>query len=133
MSDREKNTVVLPSYNRQPNHVLPLYAAGSLPTWGCAKDCGCGTPDGPKIAKQYNIPHEAQSCIDLGSLNTFIDEVNEIIEDSYFPLLPLMWSQYCIPFLPESIMGCYASRGVKKMNELLEKTNPTMRNCHWLA
>jgi hypothetical protein len=124
--------VARPPYVPQPNHVLPLYRVGSQPLFGCAKDCGCA-PGVAKIAKQYSVPPEAQSCIDLGSLNTFIDEVNDITEDSYIPPAPMFFTSICIPFCPLCLMWYYTSRGVKKVNALLEKTNPTMRNCHWLA
>jgi hypothetical protein len=115
-------------YIPKPNHVLALYATGPYSLCGCAKDCGCGAPDVPKVAKQYNIPPEACSVIDLSNLNTFIDEVNAILVDASVPPVPLMCLTLCISFC---IMSSYKSRGPRKLNELLEKTNPTMRNCHW--
>jgi hypothetical protein len=123
--------VVHPPYNPQPNHVLPLYAVGTDPTCGCAADCGCGVPNVAKIAKQYNIPPDAHSLIDLLALNTFVDEVNAILVNSFMPPFPIMFLHFCIPFSPVCIMSYYANRGTKGINALLEKVNPTMRNCHW--
>jgi len=117
-----------------PNAVIYLYLQGGPSVCGCAADCGCGVPTVPKIAPQYAVPAEAVSYISVAELNEFCQDVNYIQEHNSIPILPLIFTHFCIPFSPLCVMSHYETRRTKKLEQLLEKVNTekfVSRGCHW--
>jgi hypothetical protein len=123
---------IFPAFGPKPNQALGFSLVGSYAACGCAARCGC-TPMVPKIPPQYHIPNEAQKYLSLQELNEFVDKFNHILETNYIPVLPLIFTHFCIPFSPICVMSWYAQSRDKLLNELVKIENDKMvgRKCHW--
>lgn len=132
MSDDDDYYRRYPPFQPKPDQVMALNLVGENDACGFAATCGCGwIPNVAKIPKQYNVPHDANSLIDLEDLNLLIKEVNQILEMNYLPLIPVIFLHFCLPFSPVCIMSHYTTKRQQALNELLEAKNATMKDCHW--
>lgn len=85
------------------------------------------------ISIQYALSPEAAQCISLEEVNSFVREVNDILQRTHLPMFPLIFMHFIIPFSPICFLSCATSSRQKKLQELIERTNETLksRNCHW--
>ncbi len=119
-----------PIFQPKQGQVLALIIDGTNDACGFAAACGC-TPNVSKIPKQYHVPQEASSLIDLEDLNVVINEVNHILETTYIPALPISFLHFCIPFSPVCIFRYCQSQRQEALNELLKVKNAAMKDAHW--
>jgi hypothetical protein len=78
--------VCLPTYTLPQNVVLQIPLARNDNPFGCGltADCGCPPPDHIvyKFSRQYFVPPEAASFVNLEELNELIDELNLIYKNN---------------------------------------------------
>lgn len=117
------------------NTVMSLRVSGHAAVCGCAANCCCcGAPAVPKLPPQYFVPEEAAAFMTIEELNSVIHNVNSIQENNYIPVLPLLFTHFCIPFSPICIISCYESSRNRLLREFVDRVNRetfVSRGCHW--
>jgi hypothetical protein len=128
-----EDPVRVPTYTLPRNVVLQIPLARHAPCGcGLTADCGCPPPDSvvSKFSRQYFVPPEAASFVNLEELNELIDELNLIHKNNTLAAFPI------IVVLP--IAGCvdgyYQLRRNSRLEAAVEQKNQKVyvpRKCHW--
>jgi hypothetical protein len=123
--------VSLANLYAKPGQVLGLKV--STTDSSCGLCCYPFNGVSASISQQYAISPEATQCISLEEVNSFVREVNEILSRTHLPTFPLLFMHCIIPFSPICFLSCAASSRQKKLLNLIERTNESLksRNCHW--
>jgi hypothetical protein len=126
--------VCLPTYTLPQNVVLQIPLARNDNPFGCGltADCGCPPPDHIvyKFSRQYFVPPEAASFVNLEELNELIDELNLIYKNNTVALLPIV---VAVP-VALCMLAHYMSRRISRLEAAVEQKNQKVyvpRNCHW--
>jgi hypothetical protein len=96
---------------------------------GFSADCGC-VPVASKVIPQYFVPPQAASLISVQELNDVCQRFSRCLQRTYIAPFPLI----VIPFVFLCLMGYYASRRARELDDLVEAINQETylrRNCHW--
>jgi hypothetical protein len=77
---------------------MTIRTEGSDAVFGCPCCPSCMTTF--QFQKQYFIPPKTGGRISQNELDRILKEANEILHNSHFPLLPLIFTHFIFFFLP---------------------------------
>jgi hypothetical protein len=98
----------------------------------CGLPCCCSVTT-KQFQTQYFIPPECANCISAAELSRLVEEGNRILSTTHMPVLPIIFTHFCIPFSPICIIAAYANSRQEKLRALCKRWNDEVflaRNCH---
>eukprot|EP00742_Colponemidia_sp_Colp-10_P005280 GILJ01005640.1.p1 GENE.GILJ01005640.1~~GILJ01005640.1.p1 ORF type:complete len:233 (+),score=25.36 GILJ01005640.1:147-845(+) len=95
-------------------------------------DSGCGCPIlcvGETLQAVQNdlfLPPELKGVYSLDEFKHFTNEVNHTLHNTHWPIMPCIFTHFCIPFSPVCAMMCCSSRRTKLLRGLLKDESSRM-------
>lgn len=125
------SVATIPMMNNAPGQVLALHLTGSDGQCGlCCYPCNGSAA---QIQQQYAIPPEASAVYTMQEINDFVRDINDILQRTNLPIMPLIFMHFCIPFSPICCLFCASSTRQNRLKRYVEQVNEKLkpRNCHW--